>query len=234
MIRALIVDDEPLALRGLRIRLAEYPDIQIIAEAKDGSSACQAICEHQPNAVFLDVNMPGLKGTEVARTLDRCGQPQVIFVSAYPEYAIDAFEVRALDYLLKPVSCQRLHEAIERLRQRIKRVQKPNPEQFLTIKDSGTIDRVHFNSIDYINAAGDYMVIHAGDNTHVYRSTMTRLLNILGDAQFVRIHRSTVIASNRLKRYEAGKHGDGHVHLSTGQRLRCSRSYRHLIEQLLS
>ena len=231
MIRVLLADDEPLALRGLSLRLAAYTDVEIVAKAANGSSACEAIHLHQPDAVFLDIDMPGLKGTEVARMLYQSGQPQVIFISAYPEYAIEAFEVSALDYLVKPVSCVRLKETIGRLRERLNSDTKT--PQYLTIKDSGCIDKVHFNSIDYINAAGDYMVIHAGSKTHVHRSTMTRLLDALGEDQFIRIHRSTVIAINRLQSYEAGSHGDGHVILNTGQRLRCSRSYKRNVETLL-
>lgn len=232
MIRALIADDEPLARRGLRLRLAAFDDIDIVAEAADGRRAYDAILDQRPDVAFLDVDMPDLTGTGLAQALGEGDRPEIVFVSAHPEFAVDAFEVRALDYLLKPVSPARLASTIARLRSRLAAGGRPAIPA-LEIRDGDTSAILPIESIDYVAAAGDYMVIHARGATHIHRTTMRELEERLAPAGIVRIHRSTLVAPDRVAAVERGDNGDGAVILADGTRLRYSRSCRAALQGAL-
>lgn len=224
-IRALIADDEPLARRGLRSRLARFADVTVVAEASDGVATARAIERERPDVVFLDVDMPLLRGTDLARALDPAGRPQIVFVSAYPEFAVDAFEVSALDYLVKPVAVERLGRTVERLRARLGGTAGGLPAT-LTVRDGEQVTLLPVAEIDYVQAAGDYMVLHARGETLIHRATLTQLLDELEPAGIVRIHRSTLVARQRVRAVERGDSGDGEVLLQDGTRLRYSRSFR--------
>ncbi len=232
--QALIADDEPLARRGLRARLAPYADIRIVAEAGDGESAARAIRQFAPDVVFLDIDMPGLAGTALARAMPPSVRPEVIFVSAHAEFAVEAFELPALDYLLKPVTAERLRCAIRRLRERLGQADgAPADPYCLRVRDGETTTLLPIESIDFISAAGDYMVLHAGGERLIHRATMTELADDLRRAGILRIHRSTLVAADRIRRVECGRNGDGDVVLKDGTRLRYSRSYRAALSDYL-
>ena len=227
MMQALIADDEPLARRGLRARLAAHPDVRIVAEAGDGESAARAIRQFAPDVVFLDIEMPQLAGTELARAMLPASRPEIIFVSAHAEFGVEAFEIPALDYLLKPVTAERLHRAICRLRDRLGQTDDVSADtRCLPIRDGDATTLLPIASIDFVSAAGDYMVVHADGERLVHRATMTELENDLRHAGILRIHRSTLVAADRVQRIECGRNGDGDVVLKDGRRLRYSRSYR--------
>ncbi|MCV6627065.1 MAG: LytTR family DNA-binding domain-containing protein, partial [Cellvibrionaceae bacterium] len=223
-IKAIVVDDEQLARRGLMLRLEASDKVKILAQCADGEQALQAIAEYQPELVFLDIQMPGLNGFDVIARLQADEMPMIIFVTAFDQYALDAFKVHAVDYLLKPIDDERLEEAIDRaLAQRATRdavnskdklmgmmmemtgssalemenlLQQNPAEQYpdtLNIKDGSDIVRVNINDIEWVDAAGDYMCIHAGGQTHIMRKTMKELAGLLKPERFIRIHRSTIV-----------------------------------------
>lgn len=268
-IRTLIVDDEPLARKGLVVRLEQFPEIEIIAECSSGREAVQAIKENAPDLVFLDIQMPGINGFEVLKQLDpECdNMPAVVFVTAYDQYAIRAFEVRALDYLLKPVDEERLGQAIERIKDELdpnrggayqnklvqlvseitgedcedilrqlaegRSLQLDNYPEHIAIKDSGEITRVAINAIEWIDAAGDYMCIHAGNETHILRKTMKELEQELNPRLFQRIHRSAIVNLNQVEKLCSRQNGEYHIVLQNGQELKVSRSYKDRIKKLV-
>ncbi|RUO36466.1 LytR/AlgR family response regulator transcription factor [Aliidiomarina sanyensis] len=268
-IRAIIVDDEPLARKGLRIRLEQFEHVDVIAEAAGGREAVALVREHAPDLVFLDIQMPGMNGFDVLKQLRDETQvmPAVVFVTAYDHYAIQAFEVRALDYLLKPVDEERLQEALSRIALDLSENQNQNyhdrlvelvseitgedvedilrqlaegknpkfdqyPEH-IAIKDSGEITRVAINSIEWIDAAGDYMCIHAGNQTHILRKTMKELEQELNPRLFQRIHRSAIVNLGQVEKLCSRQNGEYHLVLQNGQELKVSRSYKDRIKQLI-
>jgi two-component system LytT family response regulator len=254
-IRTLIVDDEPLARQGLRVRLDREPDVEIVGEATDGPAAVEAIVTLRPHLVFLDVQMPGYDGFEVlARIADR-HLPRVVFVTAYDRYALRAFVVHALDYLLKPIAHRRLQEALRRARAEV--VKAPEPEsadRFRTMLDarlpSPTSSAAEPNrgvgayaaritvrageryvllrtaDIDWIEASANYVRLHAGDREFQIRTTMADLERRLDPAQFTRIHRSAMVNVDRIVSLAPDFHGDFLVVLKTGLTLKLSRGYR--------
>lgn len=269
VIRAVIVDDEPLARQGLRIRLNSFPHIDVVAEAGSGREAVELIVNEKPDLVFLDIQMPGLSGFDVLRLIrEKADQmPAVVFVTAYDHYAIRAFEVRALDYLLKPVDEERLAVAMERIggelrterateyQQRLVQLvaditggdveeilqqlaegKSPSIDQYpehIAIKDSGEITRVAINSIEWIDAAGDYMCIHAANQTHILRRTMKELEQELNPRMFQRIHRSAIVNLAQVEKLCSRQNGEYHLILQNGQELKVSRSYKDRIKQLV-
>ena len=209
-IRAMIVDDEPLAREGVRIVLAGESDVEIVAECADGTKAVKAIEEHRPDLVFLDVQMPHLNGFDVLAALDPNKLPAVIFTTAHDQHAIAAFEINAVDYLLKPFKPERLRKAVERARQELKKAASSGPEPQLArllagLKNGGATgprilirspERIVFlrpDEIDHIEAAGNYLVLHAGKDRHIARETMTAMEARLASAGFMRISRSIII-----------------------------------------
>ena len=250
MIRTLIVDDEPLARERLRTLLQPEPDIQIIGECADGRQAVMAMTEQAPDLVFLDIQMPGLDGMGVLQAMTDRPLPVVVFVTAYDQYALQAFDVHALDYLLKPFDRQRFHEALVRARQHLERpangdlerrllelVQdlKPNAQRLerFVIKSGGRVFFVRANEIDWIEAAGNYVKLHVGTETHLFRDTMNSIESHLDSDVFFRIHRSHIINIERVKELQPWFNGEYVVFLKNGTRLTLSRSYRDKLQERL-
>ncbi|MCV6613621.1 MAG: LytTR family DNA-binding domain-containing protein [Cellvibrionaceae bacterium] len=263
-IKAIVVDDEQLARRGLMLRLEASDKVKILAQCADGEQALQAIAEYQPELVFLDIQMPGLNGFDVIARLQADEMPMIIFVTAFDQYALDAFKVHAVDYLLKPIDDERLEEAIDRaLAQRATRdavnskdklmgmmmemtgssalemenlLQQNPAEQYpdtLNIKDGSDIVRVNINDIEWVDAAGDYMCIHAGGQTHIMRKTMKELAGLLKPERFIRIHRSTIVNASLISAAKTLNNGEYMLTLANKKQLKVSRSYRDKIKNLL-
>lgn len=243
-IRTILVDDEPLAREKLRGFLEPEPDFEVIAECRDGTEALTTIEKERPDLVFLDVQMPELDGFEVLDRLGRDHLPAVIFVTAYDQYALRAFEVHALDYLLKPFDRERFAQALARVRERRQADESRQKLQALLderakypdrleVKTSGRVVILKVDEIDWIDAAGNYVKIHAGSESLLLRDTMGRIEQRLDPRLFMRIHRSTIVNVERIRELQQQFHGDYVVVLKTGQRLTLSRSYRDKMRKLL-
>ncbi len=265
-IRVLLVDDERLARRGLELRLAAATDVEVVGECANGRDAIAQIASLAPDAVFLDIQMPGLTGLDVVAHLPQDAMPIIIFVTAYDRYAIDAFEARALDYLLKPVDDDRLTQTLERVRLAVRardtlgrhermlalladvtgageldpetlleRVTGPNRRypEMLTIRTGRDLLRIPCTDIDWIDAAGDYMCVHAAGETHVLRATMKQLESELDPEVFQRIHRSAMVNLSRVRKLRPHSNGEYFLTLDNGQELKLSRGHRDKVELLL-
>ncbi len=249
-ITALIVDDEPLAREGIREFLRSERDITIVGECRNGNEAIAAITAKRPDLVFLDIQMPGLSGFDVLDAIQGHEPPAIIFVTAYDEYALRAFQVHALDYLLKPVERERFRAALDRVRAQIeyaeagalsKRLAKlldevkvqPRFRERLMIKTGGKIYFVQAHEIDWIEAAGNYARLHVKGERHLIRETMTALERRLDPDRFVRIHRSTIVNLDRLKEFQPWFKGEHVAIMRDGTRLSVSRKYRTLLEKRL-
>ena len=254
-LRALVVDDEHLARRGMVMRLAGIPGVEVVRECQNGEEALTAVHAEAPDVVFLDIQMPGLTGFDVVQRLQADTMPSIVFVTAFDAYAVDAFRINAVDFLLKPVEDDRLREAVERvLRVRSARdavVEKaqlldlvvslggsseahdtPTPG-FLPIKDEGEIRFVPFDLIEWVDAAGDYMCVHAGGETHIMRSTMKELVARLSDPRFIRIHRSTMVNRDCIGSVQPQSSGEFALTLNNGARLKVSRGHKDAIKELI-
>jgi two-component system LytT family response regulator len=246
VIRTLIVDDEPLARDGLRTRLALSRDVTVVGEAADGIEAVDAIGRLLPDLIFLDIQMPGIDGFEVLSRAGRAHFPSVVFTTAYDRYALQAFEVHALDYLLKPISARRLEQALERVRHELQRDEAEDRAKVAALLDSRDRDPTGFVSrwavkqqdryvllraddVDWIEAAANYVRFHARREIFVMRGTLAALEEALDPARFVRIHRSTIVNVDRVKEIKPEWHGDFDVTLTSGKSLRMSRNYRQLL-----
>ncbi len=252
-IRTLIVDDEPLARERLRSLLEAVPDIEIVGECADGTQALAAIRSSQPDLVFLDIQMPELDGFGVIAGLGSDKPPAIIFVTAYDRFALKAFEVHALDYLLKPFDRERFEVALQRARKLVEqkqggdlnkrlsalltdlKVEKPEPKFLdrIAIKSEGRVLFFKTEDIDWIEAADNYVSIHVGNEQHLHRETMSSLEAKLPPARFVRISRSTIINLERVKEMQPMFHGDYVVILKNGTRLSLSRNYRDKLSHIL-
>lgn len=247
-LRTLIVDDEPLGRERIRTLLAARDDVHVAAEAKDGNEAVALLKRSDFDLVFLDIQMPHRSGFEVIRAVGVEEMPPVVFVTAYDAYALQAFEVHALDYLLKPFEPERFHEALDHVLALIEkqnrtdldaRVQQllddlepaPQPIQRLMIKTHQRIQFIRTEDIDWIEAAGNYVKLHVGQHTHLLRQTMTALENRLDSTTFLRIHRSTIVNLDRVKDLQAMNNGEYEVRLRDGTRLTLSRGYRQVLER---
>ena len=244
-----IVDEEPLARRGVRARLAAFPEVKIVAECADGPAAVKAVRELAPQIVFLDVQMPGMTGFEVLKELSGERLPTVIFLTAYDSYALKAFEVHALDYLLKPIDDERFTAAVmralrqlslenadsleTRLRSLLDQEQGDKYADRFAVKTGRRVVFVHADEIDWIEAAGDYASLHVGRKTHLVRETLHNLEKRLDPARFLRIHRSTIVASDRIQEMETLPNHEFRVRLMDGTELRASRTYSSAFENLL-
>jgi two-component system LytT family response regulator len=249
-IRALVVDDEPLARDRVMSLLQQEEDVEVIGECHDGTQAVAAIHNQSPDLVFLDVQMPGHNGFEVIEAVGADRMPPVIFVTAYDEYALRAFEVHALDYLLKPFGRERFRETLQHARQALDRRRagdlgrrllalvndiKPEPSKLerLVVKSGGRVFFLRTDQIDWIEAAGNYVRLHLGEESHLFRETMTRMEARLDTRQFVRIHRSRIVNTDRVKELQPWFNGEYVVVLQSGTRLTLSRGYRDKLQEQL-
>ncbi len=265
-IRVILVDDEPLALRGLKLRLADFPEVEIIAECVNGREAVKEIRAKEPDLVFLDIQMPGIDGFGVVRALIGAPAPLFIFVTAFDKYAINAFEANALDYLVKPVE-EELKDAIHRAREamkskaaasresqlvellsslndderdRIKELindpgwsEKERYAERLSFKDGSKVVVLNADEIEWIDAAGDYMCIHAGGKTHIIRETMKALQKRLDPSRFQRVHRSAIVNIGKVKELHPHSNGEYFLILENGGELKLSRSYKDVIARFI-
>jgi two-component system LytT family response regulator len=252
-IRALIVDDEPLARTGIRQLVEPLDDVTIVGEASDGPDAVQQIESHKPDLVFLDVQMPEMNGLEVVREVGVETMPLTIFVTAYDQYALEAFEAHALDYLLKPIEEERFEEAMERARRQLHRVEADALNEQLrgvlqeyadeededdTI-DRFTIrsrDRIYFvdtNDVQWVESEGDYVALHDGEDVHLVRKTMKELEQQLPSESFVRVHRSYIVNVDYIEELRPLDHGTYRIHMASGTPLKTSRGYSDNVDALL-
>jgi len=265
-IRAIIVDDEPLARRGLELRLREAPDVEIVRQCANGREALAAVAELHPDLMFLDIQMPGMSGFDVLKQVPQESLPMLVFVTAFDRFAIDAFEAHALDYLLKPVDETRLERALDRVRAQYQQRQAvAQREQLMAmladLTGKGEIEpgsvpgvvgvaprryatmlpirvgretiRLDVAAIDWIDAAGDYMCVHAAGQTHVLRATMKELEEMLDPDVFQRVHRSTIVNLARVRALRPHLNGECFLKLESGQEVKLSRSFRDKVELLL-
>jgi len=242
-VRVLVVDDEPLARERLSTFLADDPEVEIVGTCADGKSAVAAIRGDGPDLVLLDVQMPGCDGFGVVDAIGPEHMPVTIFVTAYDRYALQAFEARALDYLLKPFDRDRFAVAMGRAKEQIRRHRDSGVHEKLqallddvkpaatgidrlAIKSGGSVHFLRADEIDWIEAAGNYTRLHAGKQVHLLRETMTALEGRLDPNRFARIHRSTIVNLERVKELQPYFHGDYIVLLRDGTQLTLSRNYR--------
>jgi two-component system, LytTR family, response regulator len=233
-IRTLVVDDEPLARSNLTVLLRLDPEIEIVGECGSGFEALAEIRGRKPDLVFLDVQMPECDGFDVVEQLGKDMPHAVVFVTAYDQYALKAFEAGALDYLLKPFDNARFDRALGRAKERIA-LSKEAPRKIdrLVIKGAGQVTFVKISEIDWIEAADYYACLHLRTKTHLLRRRMSDLERELDPAVFCRIHRSSIVNINRIRGLEVGEDGEYEVTLDTGARLRLSRRYRKQLQSLL-
>jgi two-component system LytT family response regulator len=243
VIRTLIADDEPLAREGLRIRLGAERDIEIVGEAADGPATVEASRRLLPDLLLLDIQMPGMTGFEVVEQLARHHLPRIVFITAHDRFAIKAFDIHAIDYLLKPVSNARLQDALERVRRDLDgggesaarvaallnsgdRKESVDRARHWAVKDGDRFLLLRADEVDWIEASANYIRFHARGRDFLMRGTLTTLVNSLDPARFARIHRSAVVNLERVQEIRREWHGDYEVVLTTGQKLRLGRQYR--------
>jgi len=266
-IRTILVDDEPLAIQGMELRLQPHDDVEIIETCSNGREAIRAIKTHKPDLVFLDIQMPGFDGFSVVQGLMEVEPPLFVFVTAYSDHLLKAFEAQAIDYLMKPVDEARLADTLDRVRQRlnekrsVEEVEKLKEvlaevapeaaadmadggtggdavsanrfEKLINIKDRGQIFRVDVDTIEMIEAAGDYMVINTGDNSLVLRETMKDLEKRLDPRRFQRVHRSTIVNLDLVKQVKPHTNGECFLVLNSGANVKVSRSYRDVVARFV-
>ena len=265
-IRTILVDDEKLATQGLQLRLEPHSDVEVVDTAQNGREAIRKIKTHKPDLVFLDIQMPGFDGFSVIQGLMEVEPPLVVFVTAYSDHAIRAFEAQAVDYLVKPVEPERLADALDRVRQRlaekrgaaeVERLKtvlaevapeaaddydaeaQPDGhaadryEKMINIKDRGQIFRVDVDSIERIDAAGDYMCIYTADNSLILRETMKDLEKRLDPRNFQRVHRSTIVNLSQVKQVKPHTNGECFLVLGSGAQVKVSRSYRDVVARFV-
>ncbi|MFM6854699.1 MAG: LytR/AlgR family response regulator transcription factor [Sphingopyxis sp.] len=264
-IRTIIVDDESLAIQGLSLRLEPHGDVDIVDTAQNGREAIRKIKTQKPDLVFLDIQMPGFDGFSVVQGLMDVEPPLFVFVTAYSDHAIKAFEAQAVDYLLKPVEPQRLADALDRVRRRLadkrsceeaerlkevlaevapehaEQMAADEPdvvnanrfEKLINIKDRGQIFRVDVDSIERIDAAGDYMCIYTADNSLILRETMKDLEKRLDPRVFQRVHRSTIVNLGQVKQVKPHTNGECFLVLASGAQVKVSRSYRDVVARFV-
>ena len=258
----IIVDDEELARQGIAMRLEEVSEVAILAQCQNGREALNAINEYEPDLAFLDIQMPGMSGLELIGEIQGDVMPMIVFVTAFDEFAVDAFDVHAVDYLLKPVESNRLKEAINKA-QKLKMQQGALGEKQkllelaaslsgksldaigellesgddliehadrLAIKDGTSLTFVPVKDIDWIDAAGDYMCVHAKGETHIMRTTMKELEARLAPSIFQRVHRSTIVNLERVEKISSHINGEFHLILGGGISLKMSRSYKNKVK----
>ena len=261
-IRTLLVDDEKLAIQGLELRLEPYSDVEIIGTCSNGREAIRAIKTEKPDLVFLDIQMPGFDGFSVVGGVMEIEPPLFVFVTAFEEHAIRAFEANAVNYLMKPVDEDKLADTLDRVRTRLaekrsaeeaKKLQdvlaeiapeamenlpaiEENAgryERMINIKDRGQIFRVDVDTIEHIEAAGDYMCIYTGDNSLILRETMKDLERRLDPRVFQRVHRSTIVNLDQVRQVKPHTNGECFLVLDSGAEVKVSRSYRDVVARFV-
>jgi two-component system LytT family response regulator len=261
-IRTILVDDEKLAIQGLQLRLAKFPDVEVIDTCSNGREAIRKIKTEKPDLVFLDIQMPGFDGFSVVKGVMEIEPPLFVFVTAYQEHAVRAFEANAVNYLMKPVDEDRLADTLERVRTRIAEKRSAEEaeklktvlaevapdaietmpeeaeaasrfEKLINIKDRGQIFRVDVDSIEYIEAAGDYMCIYTGDNSYILRETMKDLDRRLDPRVFQRVHRSTIVNLNLVRQVKPHTNGECFLVLESNAQVKVSRSYRDVVARFV-
>ena len=251
-IRALIVDDEPLARTGVQQLVEPLDDVTVAGEAADGPEAIRQIEAHDPDLVFLDVQMPEMDGLEVVQEVGVEDMPLTIFVTAYDQYALDAFEAHALDYLLKPIEEERFEEAMERARQQLQRVEADALSQQLrgvlreyaaeeeresierfTIRSRDRIYFVDVDDVQWIESEGDYVALHDGEDAHLVRKTMKELEEELDPGRFLRVHRSYIVNADYIEELRPLDHGTYQLRMASGTPLKTSRGYSDNVDALL-
>jgi len=227
-IRALVVDDESLARRNVTVLLGSDPDIASVAECGSGLEAIEEIRKSKPDLVFLDVQMPECGGFDVLELLGSDLPPTIIFVTAYDEYALRAFEAGALDYLLKPFDDARFSRALSRAKDRLAHYVpvQPQPARRLIVRSRGQVLFLDASDIDWVEAAGYYACLHVGPDTHIMRRSLLELEKDLGDEKFIRIHRSIIVNLERIRGLELQNGGEYEVVLKSKVRLQLSRRFR--------
>jgi two-component system LytT family response regulator len=261
-IRTIIVDDEKLAIQGLQLRLEAFPDVEIIGTCANGREAIRAIKTEKPDLVFLDIQMPGFDGFSVVKGVMEIEPPLFVFVTAYQEHAIRAFEANAVNYLMKPVDEAKLADTLERVRVRLSEKRSAEEaeklkvvlaevspeslddmegegefagryEKMINIKDRGKIFRVDVDTIEHIEAAGDYMCIYTGDNSLILRETMKDLERRLDPKTFQRVHRSTIVNLDLVRQVRPHTNGECFLVLESGAEVKVSRSYRDVVARFV-
>ena len=267
-LKTIVVDDESLARQLTLSYLQEFAEIEVVAECANGREAVKAVLALEPDLMFLDIRMPGLNGFEVIKKIQPEILPMVIFCTAYERYALDAFDVHAVDYIVKPLDEQRLHLAVKRALARYQEeIHSGGNKAFLlgaidaitsnveeraavdekarnvslsidtqrkiTIKDRDSIKLIKMDSIAWVDAAGDYMCVHAEGETHIMRCTMTQLLEELDDNIFKRVHRSTIVNLNCIEEVIPHTKGEYFLQIDNGERIKVSRNYRDTIKSFL-
>lgn len=246
-IRTVIVDDEPLARRRLVALLQDEPDVSVVAECTHGAAAIEQLGSAEADLLFLDVEMPDHSGFEVLRALGADRVPAVVFVTAYSHYAVDAFEIEAVDYLVKPFDRERFQATLDRVRKKLRvessqdlvskldqivsRIESKTPEaERLSVRDKDRILFVPVASVDWIEAAGNYVYVHAGQNKYMIRETLRELEMKLAAKKFARIHRSALVNLERVVEMSPWTGGDYILTLQGGRKLTLSRTYKHRLD----
>jgi two-component system, LytTR family, response regulator len=263
-IRTILVDDEKLAIQGLQLRLEPHPDVEVIETCINGREAIRAIKTHKPDLVFLDIQMPGFDGFSVIQGLMDIEPPLFVFVTAYSDHAIRAFEAQATDYLVKPVEEDRLAATMDRVRQRLSEkrgveeagrlkealaehapeaheelveadevLASSRFEKMINIKDQGQIFRVDVDTIERIDAAGDYMCIYSNGETLILRQTMKDLEKRLDPRRFQRVHRSSIVNLDLVRQVKPHTNGECFLVLDSGAQVKVSRSYRDVVARFV-
>jgi len=251
VIRVVVADDQPMARERLLSLIEAEPDVDVAATAASGPEAVECIRQASPDLVFLDMQMPGMDGFAVIRAIGLDRMPATIFVTAYEEYAVRAFEVHAVDYLLKPFGRPRFQAAIARVRRlllrgrggdvasgpaepiRLDRPSAGSEHERLLVRSSGRINFIDPVHIDWVEAHGNYVRIHAAGEVHVMRGTMAGITSRLGSEHFARIHRSRIVNLRRVKELQLEGSGQYYVLLVSGERIRLSRIYRQTLQDIL-
>ena len=261
-IRTIIVDDEKLAIQGLQLRLDKFPDVEVIDTCSNGREAIRKIKTEKPDLVFLDIQMPGFDGFSVVSGILDIDPPLIVFVTAYQEHAVRAFEANAVNYLMKPVDEDKLADTMERVRTRLAEKRSAEEaeklktvlaevapdameampdepehanryEKLINIKDRGQIFRVDVDSIERIEAAGDYMCIYTADNSLILRETMKDLERRLDPRVFQRVHRSWIVNLNQVRQVKPHTNGECFLVLESGADVKVSRSYRDVVARFV-
>ncbi len=249
-IRTMVIDDEPVARERIVGLLQEEQDIELIGQCADGQQAINAIQEQSPDLVFLDVQMPACDGFNVIQQVGPDRMPAVVFVTAYDEYALRAFEVHAIDYLLKPFGRDRFQQTLRHAREHLERRRagdlgrrllalvhdlKPEPQKLdrLVVKSGGRVFFLRTDQLDWIEAAGNYVRLHLAEDSHLFRETMNNMEARLDTRRFVRIHRSRIVNTDRIKELQPWFNGEYVVVLQNGTRLTLSRGYREKLQERL-